>query len=87
LIIFNKDQREKELGKYRMGLEVLRDAYTLVACGGFIGGLSQVSNAARYIKQSLGSDYRYKKTISKGISINGSEDIKQYMQRYSSQEK
>lgn len=42
---------------YTLGLEVLRDAYTLSSCEALVCGLSQVSCAARYIKMAGGGDF------------------------------
>ena len=54
--------------KYLLGKEVLRDAYTLSQCDGFISGMSQVSFSARLFKRALGKVYSYDKIIDNGIS-------------------
>lgn len=66
LVIFDEKK-----DKYILGLEVLRDAYTLSSCSGFIGGISQVSLATRYIKKSKDEQFDYEKIIDKGIRDNG----------------
>lgn len=43
--------------RYTMGLEVVRDAYTLSCCEALVCGLSQFSSAARYIKMARGEDF------------------------------
>ena len=40
-VAFLENKREKH--HFLLGYEVLRDAYTLASCSGFIGGQSQVS--------------------------------------------
>lgn len=49
---------------YKMGLEVLKDTYTLAKCSGIIGSMSNVSNIAQWIN---GGKYIYSKVIDKGI--------------------
>lgn len=53
---------------YKLGLEVLRDAYTLASCDGLISGVSQVSLCARIIKNSK---YEYLRICDKGVYHNG----------------
>lgn len=55
---------------YRLGVEVLRDMFTLAACNGLVAGLSQVSYAARIQKKSVGEDYRNLMIIDKGINYH-----------------
>lgn len=62
--------------KYQLGYEVLRDAYTIAACDGFIGGNSQVAVGARFIKASVRQKYKYCKIIEKGINRNGKDWVK-----------
>lgn len=42
---------------YAIGLDVLRDVYTMAACTSLVCGLSQVSYAVRYIKKSTQTDF------------------------------
>lgn len=67
-VAFSHDNRENH--KYRLGLEVLRDAYTLAACDGLIAGISQVSISAQIIKLSQKKKYSYIKILDKGINEN-----------------
>ena len=62
--------------KYRIGLEVLRDVYTLADCDGLICGLSQVAYAARYIKISKGKEFSELVVIDKGTHGNDSPGAK-----------
>lgn len=55
-------------GKYKKGLEVLRDVYTLASCKGLIAGLSHVSILARIIKSSCGELYEHKEIIINGFN-------------------
>ena len=60
----------RELHKYEMVYEVLRDSYTLAACDGFIGGNSQVAISARVNKKSKGEKFEYLCIMDKGLNIN-----------------
>ncbi len=62
-----KSTSDRENHHYKLGLEVLRDMYTLAACDGIIAGLSNVSIFARIVKFSYGSDYDFKNYLNKGI--------------------
>lgn len=64
---------EDKLYKYRLGYEVIRDAYTLAYCDYLIAGRSQVSIAARIIKASKSESYSYYKILDKGINYNNKE--------------
>ena len=57
---------------YRLGLEVLRDAYALANCSAFVGGLSQVAFAARYINLALDKKFEDVIIINDGINTSGS---------------
>lgn len=59
---------------YLLGVEVLRDMYTLAACEGLIAGLSQVSYAARIQKKSMGKNYKNLLVIDKGINYHQKEN-------------
>lgn len=79
LVIF-ENKASSDTSRYRMGLEVLRDAYSLANCGGFIGGKSQVSYAARYIRRSFDKDFYDEIVLDKGI-VNTGHDINDYAKR------
>lgn len=55
---------------YKLGLEVLRDMYTLASCDGLVAGLSQVSFAARIQKFSWNQQYVDLKILDKGINYH-----------------
>lgn len=54
---------------YLMGLEVLRDAYTLASCEGLLAGLSQVSYAARYINKADFEPYKKVEILDHGLNL------------------
>lgn len=53
---------------YLLGLEVLRDMYSLAECDGLVAGISQVSNCARIVKSSYGKEYENMTILDKGIN-------------------
>jgi hypothetical protein len=59
---------EREHSSYMLGLEVLRDAYTLASCDGLLAGLSQVSYAARYINKAEFEPYKKVVILDHGIN-------------------
>ena len=62
-----KSNVDRPLHHYNLGIEVIRDAYTLSICDGLIAGLSNVSIFSRLLKQSKGEKYDYLKILDKGI--------------------
>ncbi len=52
---------------YLLGLEVLRDMYTLSHCNGIVAGLSNVSLFARIARQSRGEKFAFQHYINKGV--------------------
>jgi hypothetical protein len=62
---------------YLLGLEVLRDMFTLANCDALIAGMSQVSICARITKASQGKNYEYIQIVDKGIN-----DTKNLTQNY-----
>lgn len=67
-VMHSKNDRENH--HYLLGLEVLRDMYTLAFCDGLIAGLSQVSYAARIQKKSKGQEYKNLIILDKGINFH-----------------
>ncbi len=63
---FSTSQRKNH--KYLLGLEVLRDMYTLSVADGLIAGLSNVSITARMMKKSYGKEYDALKIINHGVN-------------------
>ena len=61
-------ENSREMHHYKLGLEVLRDAYTLAHCKSLVCGLSQVSFAAQYINYALDSEFREVIVIEHGIN-------------------
>lgn len=58
---------KEEMYHYRMGYEVLRDAYTLARCDSLVGGTYNVPLAARIIKRASGQWYKICNIIDHGI--------------------
>lgn len=64
---------KRPLHHYRLGLEVLRDVYTLANCDSLICGLSQVSFAARYVNIALGRKFDEVIVLDNGINEGDSK--------------
>lgn len=62
---------ERKAHHYKLGLEVLRDMYSLASCQGLVGGISQVCIAARITKLSRNEEYEEQRIIDKGVHHNG----------------
>lgn len=76
---FTSNNREND--GYFLGLEVLRDMYTLSKCDGLIAGLSQVSFFTRIQKCSYGLDFEYLKIIDNGVYSKNSVKGKAYRKK------
>ncbi|MDE7325723.1 MAG: hypothetical protein K2N63_05530 [Lachnospiraceae bacterium] len=63
---------------YKLGLEVLRDAYSLAACDALIAGKSNVSLGAWYIKLSKGEDYTKVMILDRGSGNASGREGKRY---------
>lgn len=61
---------ERELHRYKCGLEVLKDIYTLAACDALVAGVSGVSIIARLVKLSKKEQYTYLTIVDKGLNSN-----------------
>lgn len=60
----------RENHKYYLGMEILKDVYTLGQCDGLVAGVSNVSIIARVIKQSTGLKYEDEIIINEGFNNN-----------------
>ena len=69
-------ESNRPLHHYRLGLEVLRDVYTLANCDGLVCGLSNVSFAARYINLALEKKYEDLIILDNGITKIDSQTAK-----------
>lgn len=67
-VAFIKSNRDRH--KYKLGLEVIRDMYTLSQCDGLIAGVSQVAICARINKLARKEKYKDIIIIDKGIYKN-----------------
>lgn len=68
-VAFSHNSREHH--KYLLGLEVIRDMYTLSKCDSLVAGISQVAICAQINKVSRGEKYKDIKIIDKGFYKNG----------------
>ncbi len=75
-VAFSADKRKDH--HYLLGMEVLRDMYSLAGCGALVSGVSQVSVAARITKASKGNAYRDTEIIFHGVSLKGANDREYY---------
>ena len=57
----------RENNKYKNGLEVIRDAFTLAQCDGLVAGLSNVATFARILKASYYETFKNLVIINNGI--------------------
>lgn len=67
-IVFKYSTRDKN--KYLLGLEVIRDMYTLSMCTGLVAGVSQVAICAQIHKLARKEKYEDKVIIDKGVYSN-----------------
>ena len=63
-------ESDREHHHYKLGLEVLRDVYTLASCEYFLAGMSNVSLAAQYIRIANGSEHKKVVILDNGINRN-----------------
>ena len=71
LVIFDESN-----DPYRLGAEILLDAFTLAACDGLIAGVSYVSYGVQIIKKSRDEKSNYLKIIDKGLQKKSNNDFK-----------
>lgn len=71
LVIFDESN-----DPYRLGAEILLDAFTLAACDGLIAGVSYVSYGVQIIKKSRDEKFNYLKIIDKGLQKKSNNDFK-----------
>lgn len=69
-IHYGKQNTTRQHHKFYLGLEIIRDFYTLGYCAGLIAGNSNVSMCARIIKKSINEEYMTMDIIDKGINHN-----------------
>ena len=73
---------ERPMHYYKLGLEVLRDIYTLANSDSLICGLSQVAFAARYVKVALNRQYKELVILNKGINKEDSAEGKKFRHQF-----
>lgn len=64
-------EKERENHHYLLGLEIVRDVYTLAACKGFVCGMSYVSFIVQILKKANNQKFRGFHRIFKGIKADG----------------
>ena len=64
-------EKERENHHYLLGLEIIRDVYTLAACNGLVCGMSYVGFIAEIIKRSRNENFDDLARIFKGIRQEG----------------
>lgn len=69
-IHYNNGKIKRKNHKYLLGLEIIKDYYTLGYCDGLISGNSNVSICARIIKYTTEKKYEDMVIIDKGINHN-----------------
>lgn len=67
-VAFSKDERNNH--KYLLGLEVIRDMYTLSICQGLVAGVSQVAICAQINKLARKEQYEDLRIIDNGLNKN-----------------
>ena len=77
----------REHHRYLLGYEVLRDVYTLSRADSFIGGVSNVSLAARVFAEATGNNFRECRVLYHGISNVDSQEKKRRREYNSYREK
>lgn len=69
-IHYGNHRVNREHHKFNLGVEIIKDFFTLGKCDGLIAGNSNVSVCARIVKASTGTNYNYLNIIDKGINHN-----------------
>ncbi len=60
-------QIRSEVDGYKLGLDIIKDVYTISSCSGFVSGISNVSLIADLFKECSGKTFDYRKELSMGI--------------------
>lgn len=64
-------ETQRTLHHYKLGIEILRDVYTLASCSGFLSGLSYVNCVVRFMKKTFGQEFEFMRIIDKGCREQG----------------
>ena len=72
-IHYGKQESIRMQHQFKLGIEIIKDFYTLGACAGLIAGKSNVSVCARILKASYKEKYKYLNIIDKGNNRNMKE--------------
>lgn len=68
-------KQNREHNNFYLGMEILKDVYTLGNCDGLLAGLSNVSIMARAFKMSTDNSYQNQVIIDKGLNYNLKESM------------
>ena len=71
-------ENDRPLHHYKLGLEILRDVYTLANCDSLVCGLSQVSIAAQYVNVALERRFKELIILDKGINTMSSKEMRYF---------
>ena len=71
----------RPLHNYKLGLEILRDIYSLAYCDALICGLSGVPYIARLVKHSVGKEYEDVIFLDHGYCYEDSKEAKKRMKK------
>ena len=81
-IALHMQKIKRKDNEYYLGLEVLRDVYTLAACDGLIAGLSQVSFCTQIFKYAQDKCYDYLRVIDNGVNAKrDNEKLDEYKRK------
>lgn len=77
------EAHDRTFHQYHAGLEVLKDVYTLSHCDILIGGMSNVTTAARIFKASRGESYQEVHILHQGLNSNSRtlEDVDDHFKK------
>lgn len=80
-IHYQNSKRDKH--RYLLGLEIIRDVYTMASCKCFLGGKSQVGFAVRAINRAFYKEFADCVIIDKGVNEKGIDSQKLNRQYFS----
>lgn len=72
---------DRPLHRYKLGLELLRDIYTLANCNSLVCGLSQVSFAARYVNLAIRKKFTEVVIIDHGVNKEHGPEAQVYFKQ------
>lgn len=67
---YGTKKNQREYHQYLLGIEIIKDIYTLGSCAGLVAGRSNVSECARIINKCNDYEYKVVEILDKGINRN-----------------